>query len=234
MQPPKQKLLSARNQQRKRIDWRLSFIDLLVVFVGITLAFMINRAYENYKDGQLEFKYLSGFQQSLQADADSLKGVLEHDRSVREHSADLMQMLRKRTVVEDSALLILARMSAISFFTPQQTTYQSIKQSGNLNLISDYRLREQIIRYYEKYDELKLQQEFFFRYVADFLTPFFYENIDLMEQKIINKKALATSRFKNLISGYSVLLNQNIAYFESALAMSEELLEQLDETMKGR
>ena len=234
MQPPKQKFSSPRNQQRKRIDWRLPFIDLFVVFIGITLAFMINRAYENYKDGQLELKYLSGFQQSLQADADSLKGVLEHDRSVRKHTADLLQMLRKGTVVEDSVLLILDRMSAISFFNPQQTTYQSIKQSGNLNLISDYRLREHIIRYYEKYDELKLQQEFFFRYVADFLTPFFYENIDLMEQKIINKKALSTSRFKNLISGYSVLLNQNILNFESALAMSEELFEQLDEKMKGR
>ena len=54
MQPPKQKFSSPRNQQRKRIDWRLPFIDLFVVFIGITLAFMINRAYENYKDGQLE------------------------------------------------------------------------------------------------------------------------------------------------------------------------------------
>lgn len=61
---------------RYKIPWLNHFIELVVVFIGITAAFALNSWWENHKQAQAERMYLNDFSQDLLSDAESLQTII--------------------------------------------------------------------------------------------------------------------------------------------------------------
>jgi hypothetical protein len=59
-----------------KVNWREHFVELLVVFIGITAAFMLNSWRENSKVKALEEKYLRSFESDIIADARALESTI--------------------------------------------------------------------------------------------------------------------------------------------------------------
>lgn len=209
--------------KRKNIDWTNHFIELIVVFIGITLAFMLNNWRESYKNQQLEKKYLIGFHDDIVHDYTQLDTIINANERKLCRANQVIKILKNGNLQTDSAMVFIGDMVQIHLFFPKVNTYESIKNSGNLNIITDYKLKETLIKYYQSFEGKKLQEDYYKLYINEYVIPFVYENMDFLNQEIINKKSINNYEFNNLILGYYQLLVQLIDNYKNIYEMNKEL-----------
>ena len=213
---------------RIKIDWTNHLIELLVVFIGITAAFMLNNWREEHKDRQLEEKYLSSFRSDLVADSELLQTILPANKDKLIRISEFVKgVMAKDGWPVDSAVVMLGLMMSSHSFDQKRTTYESIINSGNLGILSDHDLRKDLVEYYEGFEEVRVKERIYFDWQNTYIIPFIYENMDITGQKIISKQAVKDHRFKNLVIGYFALLKQNMEVYKTVRDSNDSLLAHL-------
>jgi hypothetical protein len=66
---------------RNKIDWRNHFVELIVVFIGITLAFMLNNWRENNNNQEMAEKYLNSFRNDIAYDHTQLDSIINSNEN---------------------------------------------------------------------------------------------------------------------------------------------------------
>ncbi len=61
---------------KNKIDWRNHFIELMVVFIGITSAFTLNSWQETRKNAGLEQTYISSLAKDIKSDIAQLEWLI--------------------------------------------------------------------------------------------------------------------------------------------------------------
>lgn len=56
-------------KQSSKIKWYNHFIELIIVIIGISVAFWLNNLSNNYKENSLKQNYLSNIYDDLQKDS---------------------------------------------------------------------------------------------------------------------------------------------------------------------
>ena len=220
--------------KNQKIEWMNHFIELIVVFIGITLAFMLNNWREDYKSQRMEVQYMNSFYNEISESGNKLDSILVDNQEKSQRLAAALKQMQADNFPLDSAINVVADLARISIFIPRTNTYESIRNSGNLNLISDYQTRLKIIAYYESFSGKALVEEYYRNYIDDYFIPFFLENVDLVSGEIVNIEFFKTVRFRNLISGYYQLHSQLVDKYEDIQKINTELLDLIKSSYAGR
>lgn len=213
---------------KPKINWLNHIIELIVVFIGITLAFMLNSWREDAKNNQLENQYLNSFYDEIKYSNARLDTIIQINKTKIEYLNKSIELLKSDNLPEDSTLIVISHMVQISLFIPKTITYESIKNSGNLNIIENYEIRSKIIGFYESIKGIALVEEYYKLYINDYIIPYFFDNIDILNLKIVNKKGIASHKINNLIMGYYQLLIQVVNTYEEILEMNKSLILMLE------
>jgi len=206
------------------VDWKNHLIELVVVFIGITLAFMLNNWREHAKDREIEGQYLRSFHEEISYSKAKLDTILNRNKAKINYLNNTIELLEGDALPSDSILAVLAQMAQISFFIPKTNTYESIKNSGNFNIIENYEVRTKIIEYYESFEGKNLVEGFYKMYIDDYIIPYFFENVDILNSRIMNKNEIKSFRFNNLIIGYYQLLVQLVDTYENIHHLNKQLI----------
>jgi len=201
--------------------------ELVVVFLGITAAFMLENWRQNYQDCQLEQKYFLSFYGDLLSDSENLKTILPSNQRKLKRALYFISPVGGNEV--DSVKAILADMMAIELFDRKQSTYESIKNSGNLNVISAYDLKEQLVGYYENFKLVDRIETLYLDWLSAYAIPYIYKNMDIKNQKLISLAQIKGYQFNNTVAGYYALLNQNIEVYQQILAKNDNLIKKISE-----
>jgi hypothetical protein len=202
--------------------WINYTIELLVVFLGVTAAFLLDSWRENQRDHQTEQQYLQSFRDDLSSDMKNLKTILPPNRQKLQRAQKFITTPVK--IEPETVKVILQDMMAMEFFDKKQGTYESIKYSGSLNLISDYILKEQIVQYYENYKMVDKVEGIYQEWLNKYGIPFVYENMDIPAQKMLPLNGQGNHQFKNLVAGYYALLSQNINLYKEIIEAADSLI----------
>jgi Family of unknown function (DUF6090) len=211
----------------EKINWKNYFIELIVVFIGITAAFLLNNWREDYQSNELESKYINSIKNDIIQDSMSVNEILKLNEEKEVKFKKYIASTIKGISSIDSAIILFQDILTIPKFYSQSNTYESIKYSGNLNLISDYNLREGITNYYESFTTIQSQQEMTVEFINDYATKFVFKNINILNWQIINKKNVDFKEVNNIIAGYYALLEQNIKLEKEIVIRNKELLKKL-------
>lgn len=211
----------------EKINWKNYFFELAVVFIGITAAFLLNNWREDYKSGVLESKYLNSIKNDVIQDSINVNEILKLNEEKEVKFKKYIASTIKGISSIDSAIILFQDILTIPKFYPQSNTYESIKYSGNLNLISSYNLREEITNYYESFTSIQSQQEMTVEFINDYAIKFVFKNINILNWQIINKKNVGFKEVNNIIVGYYALLEQNIKLEKEIVTRNKELLKKL-------
>ncbi len=212
----------------EKINLKNYFIELIVVFIGITAAFLLNNWREDYKSDELEGKYLSSIKNDVIQDSINVNEILKlnEEKAVKfkKYIASTVEGISSM----DSAVILFQNILTIPKFYPQSNTYESIKYSGNLNLISSYNMREAITNYYESFTTIQSQQKMTVEFINDYAIKFVFKNIKILNWQIINKNNVDFNEVNNIIVGYYALLEQNIKLEKEIVIRNKELLKKLN------
>lgn len=213
---------------KTKINWANHFVELVVVIIGITIAFMLENWRQENANHDLEQKYLNSLKSDLMSDNKLLDSTVSSVEKQISKLRDFITEIKTGTVVKQKAENIIPQVLISYGFAPKLATYQSITNSGNLNIITDYKLIESLASYYNSYDEISIKEKGLYDYQLKFVLPYVYENVDFLSGKMVNKSAINGFEFKNIVTGYYTLVGQNLEAYKNYQLANKELLENIE------
>ena len=191
----------------KKINWLDHTANLLVVILGISIAFYLESYKSETDNSRQEKNYLSSLVDDLDTDIQSIELLVKGNERIINSLLSLSNASVGMESLSDSGLV--NSVFAIQYnpsFSPQRTTYESLKTSGKMDLIDDFELRNQIVSVYEQ--NYRSTQEFdiaLSEHIRDFVKPFYMDNIKFEGRYKMNDEFLTKNEFRNIIFSYRYL-----------------------------
>jgi len=206
--------------------------EIILVVIGITLAVAIN----NWNVAQSEEKQQTIYLENLVADIEKeIEQLRLNQIDVSKKLADIKMIkpfLGNDKTRRDSIVGKFFNLARIINFYPENTTYQTLINSGDMRLISDFELRKSLETHYSNHSK----------------TLQAYERIEKIHEKYLGDYFIYSLDFKAIYQGQHGFLDdplvQNIitsiegAYFllegsnKKCLESNQQLLEKVNAVIK--
>ena len=189
----------------KKVNWFDHTANLLVVILGITIAFYLESYKEDAKAKKLESQYIESLIQDLEVDKEHLDTLSDINEKM---SAALLELSRASTGASFDKDSLAFRLLIIQYnppFEPQRTTYQSLG-SGRMDLISDFVLRNSIVELYEQYYRgVRQYDDAIDQNLRDFYKPYYMKKVVFTSPSTVKEDFLFNAEFQNIIYAYRFL-----------------------------
>lgn len=199
-----------------KINWTGHFIELVVVIIGITAAFLLNEWREQRAEKELAKKYYNSLLKDLTADADDFDEILSFSQSQDSILNTFITKYKEGTATSEELPTVMSVLVTFNQFSAEKGTFETIKYSGNLDVFSDYELREEINSYYNKVDLIYLQQELHLDYMSNYCFPYIYDNFDILQGSLLPGAKL-DYELMNVVVGFQILLKQILNSYEELM-----------------
>ena len=114
-----------------------AFGEILIVIIGISLAFSMNKCADDSKNKTQKKQYLTNLKQDIEEDKAELESNLIQINQKIELSTSLIPVLNSNDPEKQVKLRGLYNIAQLTNFTPKDFTYQALVNSGDLKLIDD-------------------------------------------------------------------------------------------------
>ena len=158
----------------KKINWHYSLGEILIVIIGISIAFGLNRCSENSKNRALKNQYLTNLIKDVEADKLLLQNNVEALQVKIEKCTALLPQLTESNPDPLNYMNTVFEIVRITNFNPKDVTYQTLINSGDLKLFDDFKLKTAIETHYSYYEEMmqsyERQENIVSKYLGDYLV----------------------------------------------------------------
>lgn len=168
------------------------FIEIAIIVFAITLSLLLERWRENAHDRKIERSFLIGLKRDLQNDTAQLKGdsatyfLLLNGWNYMRNVGMMNLELNKDSMVKYSWTL-----NNSSDFIANDSRFDALKSSGQLDVIEDDSLKSAILSLYQdKIKVLLLSTGFFTKFKTEQLMPFLAKNFRISKNGETNISAL--------------------------------------------
>jgi hypothetical protein len=131
-------------------EWYKYILEIVVVIVGVLIAFSLGSWNEGRKTRALEQNYYCKLLEDINQDADQILEHIQENESRIRNSNKLIQLLQtknpNRIDLVNIQRLSIARTGRI--FKPSNAAFDDLKSSGNLSILKDQVIKDQLIDYY--------------------------------------------------------------------------------------
>ena len=150
-----------------KIDWKSKFIDLLIVIVGISIAFKLNNWNESIKSEARTKDYIQAFHDETLANQENLTAAVNYAEANKSNIDTLKNILLLKNYDDERIMGYAAGMMGLAQFKPITITMDNITASGEFDLIKDVELRKQLISTYESYNTINQSNIFYTQFSGD-------------------------------------------------------------------
>ena len=124
-------------------------LDFIVVFLGISVSFGLNNLNEKRKDRVSEKNYYENLLEDARQDLSNLENQIMVCEQRLDASNEILILVQNNSSIKEivsNSFNAVRQMS--NHFKPIDATYEDLKSSGNLKLIQDNSLKNEILNYY--------------------------------------------------------------------------------------
>ncbi|RMA66523.1 DUF6090 family protein [Ulvibacter antarcticus] len=162
----------------KNLNWKYTIGEILIVIIGISIAFSLNKCAENSKDSSLRKEYLINIRNDVQADRERLIVIEEELQKKIETTLKILPILGSDSNEKMQITRDIFSVAAISNFAANDATYQTLINSGDLKLITDFELKKAIQSHYSNYKIMMKDYERQEIIHKEYLGDYFINNVD--------------------------------------------------------
>ena len=172
--------------------------EIILVVMGILIAFQINNWNEQRKESSLELEMLKGLSNDLTNNRVKIKSMILGDSSIIAGNQHLLTLLKdKNSIFSDSLQFSFGNINRYYGFFPQGMAYESLKSKG-FHTVRNKSLRTSII---ELYDET---------YFANSHINDLKSQIYISSNAILNKRLFTTKDINRKVpNNYNELKNDS-------------------------
>ena len=146
--------LAAEGRIKNYLTYAIGEIILLVI--GILIALQINNWNSDRSNHRKELVYLKNIQRDLRDQLKDIENQYAYEQTQMNNANELIKNyeIDASSKFSDTALAGLTALVTRSNFVTVDPTFQDLKSTGNLILINNYSLRDELIRYYQKLNDI--------------------------------------------------------------------------------
>jgi hypothetical protein len=199
-------------------------IDLLIVVVGVTIAFQLNNLKQRSDQDALEHFYKESFVIDLDNDIKGINHILGELRSDSMLTNTCLSRHTSGTISLDTlSLTVVSILSLETFNYRNDNTYTTLMNGHGLNIINNRLTRNLISEYYKCYKSIDRFEYVYTQFLLNDFHPYFTANVDYATGRISNPAILKDARTNNsfLIAGGQ--LNDGLSTYRNALAKASAL-----------
>ncbi|WP_340156668.1 DUF6090 family protein [uncultured Winogradskyella sp.] len=137
-----------------KATWKYTLREIIIVIIGITIAFSMNKCAENVKDSKLKTQYLTNLKRDVEADKIQLKKNIEAIDKKLVICSEIIPVLNSEKNQDMRLMNNIFAIVKYENFSPKNITYNTLINSGDLKLIEDFELKTAIQQHYANYDEV--------------------------------------------------------------------------------
>ncbi len=210
-----------------KINWKSKFVELLIVIIGISIAFKLNTWNESIASNKEARDYIVSFNEETELNKTKLRGAIRHSDLTKRNNDILKEITTSKDFTDERFKNMMLAMLTMSSLDASTTTMENITASGEFSLIKDAELRKHLIDSYNSYQRTQRAEALLFDYVSERFSPFVFDNFHFNASTIEDAEVLEGPRFHNLVFVYGVLLDQQIRSYQSTLTLIEQLEQKL-------
>lgn len=199
----------------KSINWKDHLVNLIVVILGISIAFYLEGWREDRQNLKLEIKYLNDLSIDLAYDEGLLDTLLIVDSINIQKIEDMLDRSANGQRMEfDGVFLDLVYYVP---FSPKTVTYQTVINGGKLEVISAYEVQNAIVFLYNQlYGGIDTWDEHLIKHIDTYLKPLTIEGIKIKSNRI-SSTLLKNESYINALVLYKSMLEQSMQLREITL-----------------
>lgn len=214
-----------------KINWRYAIGEVIIVIIGISIAFALNNWAESNQASKVEKLYLKNLEKDLSNDLDSLNKNLYLLGQNLDDINQLRPHLGRQIPGRDTIFDKVFRVAETVAFIPEDATYHTLVNSGDFKLISDFELKSAIEKHYREYLHMQRAYErrdnFSKNYMADFFVSLDYDAIYARKLDFMDDK-----RLRNMIFSLQGIIYLQIKAAGNAKKSTEDLLASIKEKLQ--
>lgn len=132
----------------KKINWRYAVGEILLIFIGITLAIAFQNWNENRKQSKVETAVLEQLKVALQNDLRDVNSNIDTHKRAMASCQNILQSLTEKKPIEAAEITNeMVQAVDFTFLISDVSTYEYLKSVG-LHIIQNDTLRRQITNLY--------------------------------------------------------------------------------------
>ncbi len=216
----------------KKINWNYTLGEILIVIIGISIAFSLNKCAESRQDTKLEQLYLENLKNDIETDKRSLEENLKQLSSKQQTLSNTFRYFNPTIPKRDSLLTMnFFRVARIIEFSPKSITHQTLMNSGDLKLISNFGLKTSIQEHYRNYNSLQQDYDRMVNISKKYIADYFIYNLD-MDKFRQGKKALNDERLlKSIMQSMLGAVQFKITSTQKGIESCDNILKQLHQEL---
>lgn len=230
---PKEKSdMKEKVKEAKPFKWRDLFFnkvfDLMIVIVGVSVAFQLNNLKLSSDQQSLEQFYMESMIGDLRKDKSQIEQILVE---LKADQKSINDYLAANTNSSDSLGRVVFNILSLETFTPNQNTYQMLLSGNGLTAISDREVRSQTTEFYNTYLSIKRFEEVDTQLVFE-IFGYFSPYSDIGAGKILDPTIVQKPQTKNYLLATSAQLSDGIDAHSIALEKATKLIETIENKLR--
>ncbi|MDG5492770.1 DUF6090 family protein [Psychroserpens sp. SPM9] len=177
---------------KKEIRYALG--EILIVIVGISIAFSMNKCADNKKDETLKQQYLENIKSDIEIDKNNLESISQSIGSKIEVLREVLPLINTDSPEKRSKMNTIYSVFTSTDFFPKDVTYQTMINSGDFKLIDDFDLKAAIETHYANY-QIMLKD---------------YERLDIIHKEYLGKYMIENADFDAMRQGQFGYSNEKL------------------------
>ncbi len=213
---------------KHKLNWKYALVEILIVIIGVSIAFLLNNWATDRKDLQTERLYLKNIVLDLQTDIAHLDSNANEINKQLQIVQQVFPFLGKPDTVRDTVFMKVFQLASLVEFIPEDATYQALINSGDLKLIRSFTLRAKIASHYANYRHLQSDYERQEIFNKMYLGDFFMDKVDYMKVYQRDYSFMDEPKLRNILLSLKGILQLKLNTTESAKQRCEQLLENIE------
>lgn len=218
--------------KRGKFNWRDLIInksfDLVMLILGITIAFQLENWRTEKEQQSLETFYKQSMLADVNADIDEITEIITSLRSDQKVLQSYRPMMEK--LPPDSLIRPLWEVMQFETFSEKDNTYATLVASTGLKAFSDHQLVETITEYYSSYTSIRRFEQIYTSIIFE-LNRFLAPSVIIDQKKIVDKNVTSAPQTRNLLFVTEGQLNTGLEDYEEALNRAHALKMALEKSL---
>lgn len=201
----------------RSVHWSDKLIDILVVVLGISIAFWLNNWNQERQNITLEQQYLKNLRGDLAKDSVNLTVGFMYMDTISFSIKRIYQLYDDRNNADSISYYFQALRNDFLSFKPEDYTYDALRQTGDINIIQNDSIARTLSQLYDTYELFQIQVELAWRYTFDLMLPYYY-NRNYQVGTAYDDTIYMTPKFQTTLMFYESNLENRRGLMRKALS----------------
>jgi hypothetical protein len=205
--------------------------DLLIVILGVTIAFQLSNIKQRSDLNAQEHFYIENLVTDIDKDVSTINKILNQLQSDNDLASICLSRPSGAISLDTLGRTVISIMSFDTFNYRNDNTYTTLMNSHGLNIITNKDARNLISEYYKCYKSIDRFEYVYTEFLLNYLHPYFTPFIDYSTGKITNPTILEDTQTMNSLVIVRGQLNDGIETYKNALVKAAELRKTLNKML---